>query len=99
MCNNTKNENPHVWLFLIILHYCRREGQKAVVGVNIWTRRVRIRKMTRRRQLWKGNSSVPRERTLWENKGTERTFCKFNFAIPAPRVVTLDLEVWEGAHL
>lgn len=75
---------PHVLPFLVILQCCRREGQKAVVGVNIWTRRVKIRKMTRRRQLWKGNSSVPRERTLWENKGTERTFWKFSFAIPAP---------------
>lgn len=51
MCNNSKNENPHVLLFLVILQCCRREGQKAVAGVNIWTRRVRIRKTTRRRQL------------------------------------------------
>lgn len=94
MCNNTKKENPHVLLVLVTLQYCRREGQKAVAGVNTWTRKVRIKKM-RRRQLWKGNSSVPRERTLWENKGTERTW----FCNSCPRVVTLDWEVWEGAQL
>lgn len=51
MWNNIRTENSHVLLFLVILQCCRREGQKAVAGVNIWTRRVRIRKMTRRRQL------------------------------------------------
>lgn len=51
MCNNTKNENPRALLFLVILQCCRREGQKAVAGANIWTGRVRIRKTRRRRQL------------------------------------------------